>query len=550
VTGAAAAALLEMASVRGTNGRRGVHVRRTIGDLAHRLLAATVVVAMAGGAFAVSGLQPPVAAAAPGAETPDGTTPPAPADAAPEEPETSAEELAYERALEALTAARRELQVASSLYQAAIGASNRADGALRGGEEAIVADVLRHLEVEEAIEQARQRLRAAERRVRRIEARLSALVERSAGIEDDVEVARLQLEERVIRAYKTGSLAYESTLPLTLVREATSPSELATAIKQLSTLMAVGLDEVEELVEELAALDDAIREARTERRRAIDEREAAVDALDAAEEERERTEVAVTGREARAVTLRDAAYVAEARLLAAVDTVQRKRQALVEAREEAFEAAERAGVAASKLETAGDGSDDPADDLEATAWGKRATALARARSLPTTDRRVAADWVCPVPDGRFINDWGFPRTDNRRHEGTDVFAPIGTPVLAPTDSVVADLDPVDRFDGRRDLGGITMSLEHDRHRYYLAHLDAIAPELQVGDEVTAGTVVGWVGRTGNARGTPPHLHLGWYVDRIAVNPYATLAVACSSQRPPLRTTPDGSPAADGARGPA
>jgi peptidoglycan LD-endopeptidase LytH len=523
-----------------------VHVHRTIGALAHRLLVATLVVALAGGAFAVSGLRPPSAAAAP-PEVPSGSAPTAPPDAVDEEPEPSPEELAYERAVEALAAARRELQAASSLHQAAVSASNRADGALRGGEEAIVSDVLRHLEVEEAIEEARQRLRAAERRVRRVEARLGALVERSTAIEDDVEVARLQLEERVIRAYKTGSLAYETTLPLTIIREATSPSELATAVKQLATLMAVGIEEVEELVEELAAIGEAIRESRTERVRAIEAREAAASALVAAEEERERTEGSVADREARAVALRDAAYTAEARLLAAVQAVQQKREALVEARDDAFAAADRAGVAASQLEAAGD-ADDPADDLEATAWEKRGTALARARSLPATDRRVAADWVCPVPEGRFINDWGFPRTNNRRHEGTDVFAPLGTPILAPTDAVVADLDPVDRFDGRRDLGGITVSLEHGRHRYYLAHLDAIAPDLQVGDEVAAGTVVGWVGRTGNARGTPPHLHLGWYVDRVAVNPYATLAVACSSQRPPLRT-PDGSPAANGARDP-
>jgi peptidoglycan LD-endopeptidase LytH len=536
-----------------------VHVHRSIGDLSHRLLVATLVVALAGGAFAVSGLRPPSATAAPAgpaapaapAEVPGETVPPVPTEAVPEEPAPSVEELAYERALDALTAARRELQAASSMHQGATSASNRADSALRGGEEAIVSDVLRHLEVEEAIEHARQRLQAAERRVRRVEARLGALLERSAAIEDDVDLARLQLEERVIRAYKTGSLAYETTLPLTIIREATSPSELATAVKQLATLMAVGLEEVEELVEELAAIGEAIRESRLERGRAIDAREAAAAALVAAEEERERTEGAVTSREAQAVALRDAAYAAEARLLAAVRAVQQKRQALAEARDDAVAAAERARVAGSPLEAAADGNtaDGKTGDLEATAWEKRGTALARARSLAATDRRVAADWVCPVPGGRFINDWGFPRTNNRRHEGTDVFAPIGTPVLAPTAAVVADLDPVDRFDGRRNLGGITVSLEHDRHRYYLAHLDAIAPGLQVGDEVAAGTVVGWVGRTGNARGTPPHLHLGWYVDRIAVNPYATLAVACSSERSPLRTAAAASSSAHGGRGP-
>ncbi len=48
----------------------------------------------------------------------------------------------------------------------------------------------------------------------------------------------------------------------------------------------------------------------------------------------------------------------------------------------------------------------------------------------------------------------------------------------------------------------------------------------MGRRVEAGQALGTVGTSGNAVGTPPHLHLGWYVDDVAVNPYPTLALVC------------------------
>jgi peptidoglycan LD-endopeptidase LytH len=479
------------------------------------------------------GVAPPAVQAA---ESPPAAGPEASDVDVEDEPGPTPEELAHERALAELAAALRGVRAAEGSLRGARGAAAGADGALRQGEDRLVPALLARLEAEERIVEADRRVRAAERRVRRTEARLVALAERTAQVDADLEVARIQLEERVIRAYKTGSLAYESSLPLTVIREASSPGELATAIKHLATLMAVGLDHVEALVDELLELERETAATQDELELAVQERAAAADELAAAEVAHEQAATELGGGESRAAALRTAAYGAEARLLAAVAQVRSRQAELAAARQAASATAAAAGEPgpdAARDAAPDAGADDDADE-QASWWAARERALARARSLPADSRRTADSWVCPVEGGSFINDWGFPRSHERRHEGTDVFAPLGTPVVAPTDAVVEKLDAVDRFDGRRDLGGITVWLEQGRHRFYLAHLDSIDPDLRVGDEVLAGTVVGWVGRSGNARGTPPHLHLGWYVDEVAVNPYASLAVACSSDRPPLR----------------
>ena len=91
----------------------------------------------------------------------------------------------------------------------------------------------------------------------------------------------------------------------------------------------------------------------------------------------------------------------------------------------------------------------------------------------------------------------------RRHEGVDIFAPRGTPVLAVSDSIVIRV-------GVRDRGGNVVTL-HDEKRdllLYYAHLEEQLVER--GERVFAGDVIGTVGNTGNAITTPPHLHIGVY----------------------------------------
>jgi murein DD-endopeptidase MepM/ murein hydrolase activator NlpD len=89
------------------------------------------------------------------------------------------------------------------------------------------------------------------------------------------------------------------------------------------------------------------------------------------------------------------------------------------------------------------------------------------------------------------------------HHGIDIFAPRGTPVVAATHGVVRSTRP-------NELGGIVVWLRDERRgqSLYHAHLEAIT--VREGEVVAPGDTLGFVGNTGNARTTPPHLHFGIY----------------------------------------
>lgn len=108
--------------------------------------------------------------------------------------------------------------------------------------------------------------------------------------------------------------------------------------------------------------------------------------------------------------------------------------------------------------------------------------------------------------------WGADRDGGSRlHEGVDIFAPRGTPLLAVADGRITST-------GERGLGGKQVWLRDDifgRHVYY-AHLDSI--HARDGQKVNRGDTVGFVGNTGNAITTVPHLHFGIYGNGGATDP--------------------------------
>ena len=122
-----------------------------------------------------------------------------------------------------------------------------------------------------------------------------------------------------------------------------------------------------------------------------------------------------------------------------------------------------------------------------------------------------------------VNDtWGAARSEGRRHEGTDIFAPRGTPVRSATRGFVYRIEDLSR-------GGNTVTIVGGGGlRYFYTHLDGFAEDLREGQYVTPDTLIGYVGNSGNAAGTPPHLHLGVYggdlqaCDWEAINPYPLL----------------------------
>ena len=136
-----------------------------------------------------------------------------------------------------------------------------------------------------------------------------------------------------------------------------------------------------------------------------------------------------------------------------------------------------------------------------------------------------AELLMPVEGvtvGQVGDTWGAARSEGRTHEGTDIFAAEGTPVYAATPGYVYSV-------GDNPYGGLVVTVVGGGGvRYYYAHLSSFDPNLQEGEYVTPETVLGHVGSTGNAEGTPPHLHLGVYggpygtCDWVAENPYGLL----------------------------
>jgi murein DD-endopeptidase MepM/ murein hydrolase activator NlpD len=110
--------------------------------------------------------------------------------------------------------------------------------------------------------------------------------------------------------------------------------------------------------------------------------------------------------------------------------------------------------------------------------------------------------VCPVKGPvRIGQGWGAPRDGGRRrHQGIDLLAPTGTPLVAVTSGTITRLSNQDR--GR---GGISLWLRDGRGTaYYYAHNQHNL--VRLGQRVQAGQLLARVGSTGNAKGGPPHLH--------------------------------------------
>jgi murein DD-endopeptidase MepM/ murein hydrolase activator NlpD len=101
----------------------------------------------------------------------------------------------------------------------------------------------------------------------------------------------------------------------------------------------------------------------------------------------------------------------------------------------------------------------------------------------------------------YSDDWGAPRQDTGRHEGNDVFAEAGTPAVAVCKGTLhrvgTNVVPGNRMWVKCDRGG---------DEFFYAHLSAFASDAHSGARVAAGQVVGFVGSTGDAEQTPPHLH--------------------------------------------
>jgi len=150
----------------------------------------------------------------------------------------------------------------------------------------------------------------------------------------------------------------------------------------------------------------------------------------------------------------------------------------------------------------------------------------------TPETRISMP-LAQVSRSQIANTWHAARGVDRLHEGQDIFAPRGTPILSATRGLVYKI-------GENNLGGQTVSVMGAGGRmYYYAHLDTYAQNLAEGDYVTPQTVLGYVGTTGNAQGTPPHLHFGIYTSSGPIDPFPLLTDRPAPSRPSREAPPNG-----------
>lgn len=137
-------------------------------------------------------------------------------------------------------------------------------------------------------------------------------------------------------------------------------------------------------------------------------------------------------------------------------------------------------------------------------------------------------------DSSFSNDWGDARSGGRSHRGTDIMAEKHSAVVAVADGFVTKIDDSPR-------SGYYVRITHqDGWQSWYMHLNNDTPgtddgkggpeaaypaDLEVDMFVPAGTVIGYVGDSGNAEGAGSHTHFELHNGRRAVNPYPFLADA-------------------------
>jgi len=133
---------------------------------------------------------------------------------------------------------------------------------------------------------------------------------------------------------------------------------------------------------------------------------------------------------------------------------------------------------------------------------------------------VTPGFICPVQGGAsFSNTWGARRSGGRTHKGVDMFNARNTPLLAVVDGRV-------RFSSN-SLGGRSTHIYSDNGVvYYYTHLERHPSDMKSGQRVKKGETVGYLGNSGNARYTSPHLHFEIRPNGVAVNPYPTVRASC------------------------
>ena len=413
------------------------------------------------------------------------------------------------------------------------------------------------------LEDARSRLTAAEGQVALAEIALAdaeeardeavAAHERALELLAEAEEELLAQEDllvlHLVHTYKYGSSgAQAGAMALEILRRAEDPNAFSVGMKQLETVVDVQDRTVKEYIALRAAREARSEEAALARAAALEAEAEAAETLEmveglraeaaelaeevATEEEAQRAMVAsLRTTEAETADMLERVEARQATLQRELSEVRAAEEAArreAERREAERRAAERR--AAEEAARSGNGNGGNGGSSGSSSGGSSSGSSGGGRlSTPGAGGGPdVAGVVCPVRGavaGRdFSNDWGYPRSGGRFHQGNDIFAARGTPVVAVADGTVTRWNPPS---SPTSLGGITVTYRiGDGSEWYNAHLDSVAEGISPGASVARGQVIGTVGNTGNARTTPPHLHLGRRHAGTWVNPWPTISPVC------------------------
>jgi peptidoglycan LD-endopeptidase LytH len=191
------------------------------------------------------------------------------------------------------------------------------------------------------------------------------------------------------------------------------------------------------------------------------------------------------------------------------------RRAAEEAAREAAEEAAREGTTTTTLPVAGSSTSTAPDGSTTTTVAGTTTTTA---APPPPD---PGDGTCPVAGAASYSDtWGAPRAGGRAHEGVDMIAARNTPLVAIYSGTIKRVTT-------GALSGLALWLKaDDGDEFFYAHLESYG-DISVGQHVSQGYVVGYVGSSGNSPEWLPHLHFEWHPDGgAAVNPYPLVKSIC------------------------
>jgi peptidoglycan LD-endopeptidase LytH len=326
---------------------------------------------------------------------------------------------------------------------------------------------------EEQLEEAKRRLAQVEAEAQRATAAYEEAYEAVLLTRDEIEVTRAGLEranERVLglqtqlddRARETYQLGAQSTWDLLL--EARDFSEFSDRLVYLDRLAQDDAD----LATRVSVLAEELRRHQERMRRLEEEQQAAL------EKARRQSEI-VQSRLAEAQAIRD-------------------KWADQLAAEQAAAAAAAKAAAAAAAGGSGGGGGAPAS-IAATGGGGGLEA-------------------CPAPGTSFSDTFGAPRSGGRSHAGVDMMGSYGQPVYAAISGSVSH--------SSSSLGGNQAYVSNGSTYTFYAHLQGFSG---ASGSVSAGTLIGYIGDTGNATGTP-HLHFEYHPNGVLVNPTPYVAAVC------------------------